>query len=144
MLKLQGKREGRQRWLEEYRTLEKKTKKERRAAKKEAAAYRKNLRAGKKILRDNKKREIEAKRAYKGHYNIHKNVWRNLQGEDDAQTKQLKKAEIMRFKDLHWGPDRYDKWNAANRKRREAYRAKKGAKAAKAAAAVDAAAIQAL
>jgi len=41
----------------------------------------------------------------------------------------------MRFKDLHWGPDRYDKWNAANRKIREAYRRKKGT----AAGAVDAA-----
>ena len=31
----------------------------------------------------------------------------------------------MRFKNLHWGPDRYDKWNAANRRRRETYRRKK-------------------
>ena len=34
----------------------------------------------------------------------------------------------MRFKELHWDPTRYDKWNEANRKRREAYRRKRGAK----------------
>ena len=45
------KAEGRQRWLEEYRTLDKKTKKERRDAKKKAAADRKNIREGKRELR---------------------------------------------------------------------------------------------
>ena len=51
------KREGRQRWLDEYRTLDKKTKKERREAKRQAAAFRKNLRAGNKIIRENKMRK---------------------------------------------------------------------------------------
>jgi len=90
--------------LEEYRTL---TKKERRLAKKKAKSDRK---------------------AYRANYKIHKNVWKNIQGDNDKHTRQLKKAEIMRFKGLHWGPDRYDKWNAANRKRREAYRRRRGAK----------------
>ena len=51
--KAQRKREGRQRWLDEYRTLDKKTKKERRVAKKKAKADRK---------------------AYRANYKIHKNV----------------------------------------------------------------------
>ena len=45
------KREGRQRWLDEYRTLDKKTKKERRDTKKIAAEDRKHTRAGKRELR---------------------------------------------------------------------------------------------
>ena len=58
---------------------------------------------------------------------MHKNVWENLEGNDAAHVyKQLKKAEIMRFKDLHWGSDRYDKWSAADRKRQGANRKKKG------------------
>ena len=76
------KAEGRQRWLEEYRTLDKKTKKDRRLAKKKAKSERK---------------------AYRANYKIHKNVWKNLQVDDDRHTRQLKKAEILRFKNLHWG-----------------------------------------
>ena len=79
------KSEGRQRWLEEYSTLDKKTKKERRVTKKKAKSDRK---------------------AYRANYKIHKNEWKNIQGDDDRHTRQLKKAEILRFKNFHWGPDR--------------------------------------
>ena len=122
------KREGRQRWLDEYRTLDKKTKKERRATKKKAAADRKASRATKREQRAIRKAQIEANREYRGHYKAHKNAWRNIQGQDAAQSKQLKRAEIARFKELHWGQSQYDKWYEANRKRREAYRRKKGIK----------------
>jgi len=56
------KTEGRQRWLEEYRTLDKKTEKERRDAKKKAAADRKNIREGKRELRAIRRQQIDANR----------------------------------------------------------------------------------
>ena len=77
-----------------------------------------------------KKREINRKRIevnkeYRSHYIMHKNVWNHLQGDEDAYTKEMKKAEIQIFKNLHWNEHIYVKWNAALRKRREAYQRKK-------------------
>ena len=55
-----------------------------------------------KKVRENNRKRIDANKAYKEHYKMNKNVWKKSEGTDidAAHTKQLKKAEIMRFKDL--------------------------------------------
>ena len=119
------KREGRQRWLDEYRTLDKQTKLERRVAKKNATQAKRVARAARKEAKLKLAQERSTKRDYRNNFKAMKSFWRRTKGESPAQTKQMKKALYGQFKDAHWKEAHWDKYENAKTKRRDAYRAKK-------------------
>jgi len=119
------KREGRQRWLDEYRTFDKQTKLDRRAAKKKATEDKRAVRVARKNARVKLAQERSTKRDYRNNFKAMKSFWRRTKGETPAQTKQMKKALYDQFKDAHWKEAHWDKYENAKTKRRDAYRAKK-------------------
>ena len=119
------KREGRQRWLDEYRTLDKQTKLERRVAKKNATQAKRVARAARKEAKLKLAQERSTTRDYRNNFKAMKSFWRRTKGESPAQTKQMKKALYGQFKDAHWKEAHWDKYENAKTKRRDAYRAKK-------------------
>ena len=62
------KREGRQRWLDEYRTLDKQTKLDRRAAKKKATEDKRAVRVARKNARVKLAQERFTKRDYRNNF----------------------------------------------------------------------------
>jgi hypothetical protein len=86
------KREGRQRWLDEYRTLDKQTKLERRVAKKNATQAKRVARAARKEAKLKLAQVRSAKRDFRNNYKAMKSSWRRTEGESPQQTKQMKKA----------------------------------------------------
>ena len=119
------KREGRQRWLDKYRTLDKQTKLDRRAAKKKATEDKRAVRVARKNATVKLAQERSTNRDYRNNFKAMKSFWRRTKGETPEQTKQMKKALSGQFKDAHWKGAHWDKYENAKTKRRDAYRAKK-------------------